>query len=366
MSVSERDALRVLSPADEVRARRLHEQAVVVDGCQTITFDQQFVDDLAAGGVTAIVATAAAADIVATPAPDSAPVTISHNDRTAREGMLALQRIRNWAASARAVIATSTADIVRAKADGRPAIVLEFQHEGFIEDRLELLAAFHALGLRVFQLTYNQRGLLGDGCLEPANGGLSLLGRRAVLELNRLGILIDLSHGGDRTVMETLELSERPVVFTHANPRAVSDTPRGRSDEAIRALARRGGVMGICFWAPITATAPNVRPTVDDVLKHIDYVVNLVGIEHVAIGSDWNLKNTRNDAERMRMAQLFLDKYPEMRRYGSVGREPIGLDYTPELLNLTRGLVSRGYQDSDILKILGDNWLRVMREAWGA
>jgi membrane dipeptidase len=347
-----------LSQEDEERATRVHAEAIVIDGCQSPTFDSQFFDDLRVGGITAINATAAAAD--------SATLVNGHNDRTAREGVLALQRIRNWVADnpESAVLATSVETIRRAKAEGKGAIVMAFQHDGFIEDTLDLFSVFHSLGLRVFQMTYNRRGPLGDGCLEPANGGLSRMGREAVGVLNELGILIDLAHCGDRTILETIELSEKPVVFTHANPRAISDTPRGKSDDALKAMADSGGVIGITFWCPITATKKDTRPTVADVLDHIDYAVGLVGIDHVAFGSDWNLKNTRDRAERMRQAEIFLDKYPEMRKYGNVGRDPLGLDYSPEAPNLTRGLVSRGYSDEDIRKLLGGNWLRVMEEAW--
>ena len=355
-----RHSYSALSADEERRAMRVHAESIVIDGCQSPTLDDLFFDDLRNGGITAISATASALN--------AQTLLVGHNDRTAREGALALQRIRDWVSAHPNVasIAVTTEDIRRAKADKKSAIILAFQHDGFIEDQLELFRVFYTLGLRVFQMTYNHRGPLGDGCLEPANGGLSLFGREAVKELNRLGILIDLSHTGDRTVMETIELSSKPVVFSHANPRSRSNTERGKTDEAIRALAARGGVIGITFWCPITAVKYEVQPGVDDVIDHIEYAVDLVGIDHVGFGSDWNLKNTRDRAERMRQAEIFLDKYPPMRRYGKVGRDPIGLEYNPEAPNLTRGLVGRGYKDDDIKKILGGNFIRVMREAWGS
>jgi len=338
-----------LTPAEERHIWELHRAAITIDALQVPILDRQMFADMADGGVTALACTC-----------------VHGTNRTARDGVMAIQRYRDWVEAHPdcALIATRAADIELAKRQNKAAIILGFQHDSFVEDQIDMLRVFHTMGLRIFQLTYNRRGPFADGCLEPANGGLSGFGRQGVKELNRLRILIDLSHTGDRAVMETIDLSEAPVAFTHANPRARSNTPRGKTDEQIKALAAKGGVIGVTFWASISAVKQGVRPGVEDIVDHIDYLAELVGIDHVAFGSDFN-EGVRSRAALAHEHNLFLKAYPEVCALYAGERDPIDLEDTCQIPNVTRGLVARGYRDEDICKILGGNWMRLFREVWG-
>ncbi len=149
----------------------------------------------------------------------------------------------------------ATADILVAKAAGKTGIVLGFQNTCAVEDDLDLLAVFHELGVRVMQMAYMDANYAGQGCLERLDAGLTNFGLEMVAEMNRLGILIDLSHVGPRTTLDTIEASAKPVAFTHANPKSLCAHPRNKSDEAIKALARKGGVIGATIFPPFLPAA---------------------------------------------------------------------------------------------------------------
>ena len=153
----------------------------------------------------------------------------------------------------------TVADIDQAQADGDVGLIMGWQNSRPIGDVIERLDLFHRLGMRVMQLTYNTRNYLGDGCLEPDNGGLSVLGYDAVARMNRLGIAIDLSHVGERTTLMAAEASEKPVLATHSNAKALADWPRNKSDEVIRAVAATGGTIGISIYGCLLYTSPSPR-----------------------------------------------------------------------------------------------------------
>jgi membrane dipeptidase len=257
-------------------------------------------------------------------------------------------------------------DIRAAKADGVPAIILGFQNSEPIEGRFEYLDLFHRLGLRIVQLTYQRRNLAADGCGEPANAGLSVFGRELVAELNRLGILIDLSHTGVRSTLEAIELSAVPVSFTHACVYAKNPMRRNKTDEEIRALAGRGGVMGINGVARLMSPEALERgATLDELVDQVDYVVELVGVDHVGIGLDISEGMTPEDFEQRKVT--FLAQFPELG--GDFAYEhyyATGLDSMAKMSVLTEALVARDYSDEDVLKILGGNFLRLLEQVWPA
>ncbi|HEV8597170.1 MAG TPA: dipeptidase [Candidatus Dormibacteraeota bacterium] len=249
-------------------------------------------------------------------------------------------------------------DIFAAKSSGKVGIIFGFQNATPIEDELAYIGVFRKLGVRIIQLAYMYQNLLGAGCLEPRDPGLSAFGKDVVRELNRQRIAVDLSHCGPLTTMEAIEVSERPVLFTHANPRAVVDTPRNKSDEALRLLAERGGVVGAVTFP--TFVAPK-DPTIEDWFRHVDYLVDLVGEDHVSIGTDF----VEGQPEG------FLDR--GLGRYVPAGMVPTwpwiypeGIRTVDDFPNITEGLVKRGYRADAITKILGGNLLRVFREIWDA
>ncbi len=263
-------------------------------------------------------------------------------------------------------IATSTDDIRAAKEEGGAAIILGFQNAKPLDDQLEHLDAFHRLGLRILQLTYQRRNLVADGCGEPADAGLSLFGRSVIQRCNELGILIDLSHVNDRATRETIELSADPVSFTHVNMRARHDVSRNKSDADIRALAERGGVVGINAVARLMSPTGRAEgATIEMFADQVDHVAELVGPDHVAIGLDINEGMT--EADFMARRQGFLTRYPELRFGGDFPFEHyyvFGLTTMANLSIITEELVRRGWGAEDVRKVLGGNFMRLFDAVW--
>jgi len=257
--------------------------------------------------------------------------------------------------------ATSTTDIREAKRIGKVAVVFGTQNTRCIEDNTAFLKLFHKLGFRIFQLTYQQKNLVGDGCGERRDSGLSRkFGHSVVSEMNRLGILIDLSHVGPVTSMEAIDLSKDPVAITHTGVYAIAGTVRTQKDDIIRALAEKGGVMGQGAFSLLVKKNPaTTRPTVEDFLDHIDYVVNLVGVDHIGLGLDIAEDRPIELWERRMRTD------PELREGMTLETWVTqGIDSVLKLTNITKGLVARGYSDQEIMKILGENFLRLFEKVW--
>lgn len=288
---------------------------------------------------------------------------VGSENRTFREAVKEINKMYRLAEqkSDKALIVTKTDDIKRAKAEGKLGLIMAFQGANPLEDDwLNTLPALYRLGIRVMALTYNERNLLGYGCTEPKDEGLTAYGRQVVRGMNQLGMLIDGSHVGLRTVMDAIELSEDPVVFTHSNVNAICPHERNLPDEVIKVVAETGGVIGIAAWEPICAR-PGKEGTLADFLDHIDYIVNLVGsADNVGIGSDRNdnmrVMPTRSDFE-LRYRYM-------LKNAKKVSPGLVGYDEIHDIVNVTKGLVARGYKDEDIKKILGGNWMRVASQVW--
>src|SRR5262249_1778827 len=204
----------------------------------------------------------------------------------------------------------TVADIRRAKREGRLGIVFGCQGiAGKIEDDAGLLLILQRLGQRIVQLTYNERSSVGCGCLEANDSGLSQLGRICLREMNHLGLVVDLAHAGERTTRDAIEFSRAPVIVSHANVRELCDSPRNLADETIRALAAAGGVVGTTGYAPFCETMPGKRPGITDYVDHIAHVAELVGVDHVGIGSDFF-----DGESEIRFERFFRLRYPEIVR----------------------------------------------------
>ena len=188
----------------------------------------------------------------------------------------------------RLILVETAQDIRRAKCEARLGVIFGVQGLATkIEDDPSLVRILHRLGLRIGQMTYNERSSLGCGCLEQPDTGLTQLGKIVVREMNHTGITVDMAHAGDRTTLDAVDCSREPVIVSHGNARARCDTPRNYGDDALRALAECGGVIGITAYGPLCETKPGVRPTLDDMIDHIAYVADLAGVDHVGIGSDF-------------------------------------------------------------------------------
>lgn len=250
-----------------------------------------------------------------------------------------------------------SADMLRAREEGKVGVIFGFQTSTPIGPHIWRWTILHQLGLRQCQLTYMERNIFADGCLEPENRGLTAYGRQAIGEMNRLGIVVDLSHLGERSSLEAIEYSTDPVVFSHSNPLAIGPSARNITDEQIKNCASRGGVIGMTPHSELSHKQRGVRPTLPDYLDHIDYVAQLVGTEHVAIGTDVYESYTKVswEAQTKRM-------YKSQWIFETMLTD--GFSRIEGIHDVVRGLVSRDYSDDDIRNITGDNWLRVFGSIW--
>ncbi len=256
-------------------------------------------------------------------------------------------------------------DIRQCEKDGKLGVLLGFQNTNLLEDRVRYIELFADMGVRVLQLTYNNQNELGGSCYEEHDSGLSRFGREVVTEMGRAGIVVDCSHVGNRTTLDAIKHATKPLAITHANPASVFPHKRNKSDDVLRALADNGGVIGCVAYRNITP--PSACATVDGWCEMVARTVELAGIDHVGIGTDYSHKT--NDAF-----------YDWMRR----GRWTRGIDYgagsaanpgkvaKPEWLlkagqlpAVEGGLKRVGFKQDEIAKIMGGNWLRLYQAVFG-
>jgi membrane dipeptidase len=249
-------------------------------------------------------------------------------------------------------------DLDRAKSSHKIAVIMGIQNADHFHVPDDV-RTFYQLGQRCSQLTYNSQNFIGAGGTERIDGGITDFGASIIDAMNEAGMLIDVSHCGDRTTLDAIELSPKPIAITHSNCRALNDHPRLKTDEAIRKLARKGGVMGI------TGVRMFVRDreptTVEHMVDHIDHVVKLVGIEHVGIGSDADL-NGYDDMPEDQEKQLRASYKPSYAFREKLDTD--GFDHPRKVFDLTESLVRRGYSDADIAAVLGGNFHRLLGETW--
>ena len=261
----------------------------------------------------------------------------------------------------------TAADLRTAKSTGRMGFIYGFQDTSALDGELRRLAMFHGLGVRIVQPVYNRRNLMGDGCLEPANGGLSTLGHELIAEINKQKILLDLSHAGARTQAEGIAASKVPMAITHTGCRALVDVPRNTHDRELKAVADRGGVVGIYFMPFLRASG---QPHAEDLIRHLDHAVNVCGEDHVGLGTDGGISGIKLD-----------DKYAAFQRKFFEDRQKAGIaapgeaadvynlvpEYNDErrFFTLANDLNERGWPAKRIEKILGANFARLFGEVWG-
>ena len=258
-------------------------------------------------------------------------------------------------------------DIAHAKHDGKLGIMPGFQYVSFLEADPSRMEMFRRLGVRIMHLTYNDRSIFGDGCLEPDNAGLSRAGQSAVQKMNELGVAIDLSHSGYRTTSEAIETSKKPVLITHAGCASIYAHPRNKPDEIMRALADKGGYFGV--YLMLQLVAPPTVPTREDAIKHILHAINVCGIDHVGIGSDGSIQAVSPTPEQKKVWDDDIARrkklgiwYPGEDRYPYVpdnnGPDHVALIATE--------LQKRGQPASVVEKVLGANFQRIIGEIWGS
>ena len=261
------------------------------------------------------------------------------------------------------VLATTTEDIVRAKQNRQIAFVVSLEGAAMIENELDRIDILYGLGVRCLGIAYSEGNQLGGGLREPNDGGLTVFGRQAVKRMNKLGIAIDISHSGDRTGMETVELSDKPIFITHAGARALWNSNRLKPDEVIKACAAKGGVIGIEAAPHTTISEKNRRHSIESFMEHFEYCVDLVGIDHVAFGPDV-LFGDHVGLHRTLSAALSIGASRGTLEYPKVEWVD-GIENPAEAFpNIVRWLVKHGYSDADIAKAIGGNVMRVLKEAW--
>jgi membrane dipeptidase len=333
------------------RARALHFSTLVIDGLQAAPMTPEHFDRLRRGGINVVNYTA---------------IKVTSDFAAAALDIAALLKtVERY--SDQVMLVLGSKDIQRARDTGKVGLIIGSQNGRPLMENLDYVRLLHMLGVRILQLTYNERNFIGDGCVEKANGGLSRFGCQVVKEMNRVGILVDLSHCGERTTLDAIEVSDRPVAITHAMAKAITPNPRNKSDDVLRALAAKDGVIGVAFWGPLVYRDPNKRPTLDDFFVHVDHMVEHIGIDHVAIGSDLGEGESREYYEAMFLRGGGL--YPEITQalgewYTFDSRMVEGLDSATCFPVITEGLLRRGYREEDIRNILGGNWVRLMTQVF--
>lgn len=318
-----------------------HEELIVFDGLIVANWSPEVFADMHRGGVTAANCTCCVWEGFA--------------------GTMA--NVARWNAWFRAhgdliVKARGTADIRAAKEEGRTAIVLGFQNTSAFEDRLGAVEIFKDSGVGIAQLAYNTQNLAGTGCYESRDSGLSDFGRELVAEMNRVGMLIDLSHVGVRTSEEAIRESAKPVALTHCLPAGLKAHPRNKTDAQLRAVADGGGVVGVTMFPPFLPRG--VDSTVDDYVAAIDYVVRLVGEDAVAIGTDFTQGHGADFFEWITRDKGHARRLTE---FGTIAN-PRGLRTIGEFPNLTAAMNRVGWSGARVRKVMGENWLRLLAEVW--
>ncbi|MBM3949217.1 MAG: membrane dipeptidase [SAR202 cluster bacterium] len=326
-------------------AKKTYERAVVIDGLNVSNWESPAVyKSLHKGKVTAINATIVVWEDYAK--------TMDH----IAEWLVRFREYGDVITQAR-----SAKDILKAKRDGKTGVILGWQNATPIDDRLDRLALFYELGVRIIQVTYNERNRLGNGCYERRDEGLSHFGVDAVREMNRLGILVDLSHVGDRTTLDAAEISEMPVACTHANARAFVNHVRNKPGDALKVIAEKGGVIGANAWP--TFLRKGYESTVADYVDAIDDLVERIGVDHVGIGTDYCQDQPHRFFEWI-FAQQGTKFRPLPMDIPDPHYHPEGMETPDTLGNVAIELGKRGYKPEDIEKVLGGNWMRLFRQVF--
>lgn len=282
---------------------------------------------------------------------------------------VAVRELAQWQARFRAerqryLPYLTVGDVDLAKREKRLAVMLGFQNATMLEDDIGNVDVLYDLGTRVIQLTYNSRNLLGDGCTERTDAGLSDFGVAVVQRLNERGIVVDLSHCGSETARDAIAVSQRPPAFTHTMCRALYEHPRAKSDALLRAIAERGGMVGIAALGYFVGPDPGGTTGLERYLDHVDHAVQVAGVDHVGLCTDFEVRGIRAWATK----ETWYEPRLRLTKPSYAVRWP---PWIPELDEPTRfrtvahGLAKRRYSAGQIERILGANWVRYFRDVLG-
>jgi membrane dipeptidase len=321
----------------------LHQDLIVFDGLIVSRWSRGVFEDMRRGGLTAANCTCC----------------VWENLQATMDNIAAWKRwFRDYSDLIMPV--RTTADIAAAKRAGKTGIALGFQNVSAFEERVEYVALFKELGVGIAQLAYNTQNLVGTGCYESHDGGLSDYGHDVVAEMNRVGMMCDLSHVGPKTSDDVIKASTQPVCYSHCLPAGLKAHPRNKSDAQLRAIAERGGFIGVTMFPPFLRKG--AEASVDDYVEAIDYVVRLVGEECVGIGTDFTQDHGPEFFDWITRDKGTGRKLTE---FGAIVN-PAGIRTIGELPNLTAAMERARWPEAKIRKIMGENWVRVLRAVWGA
>ncbi|WFM71290.1 dipeptidase [Halomonas sp. CKK8] len=322
--------------------RELHDDAIVIDGLIIAKWNRELFEDMRRGGLTAANCTVSVWE--------GFQATV---DNIVRSNAL-MAECRDLVRPVR-----TTADITRAKEEGKTGILYGFQNAHAFEDQIGYVEVFKQLGVGIVQMCYNTQNLVGTGCYER-DGGLSGFGREIVAEMNRVGIMCDLSHVGETTSREVIEASEKPVCYSHCLPSGLKEHPRNKSDAELKFIADRGGFVGVTMFTPFLRAG--VDASVDDYVEAIEYVMNIVGEDAIGIGTDFTQGHGQDFFEWLTHDKGYARR---LTRFGEI-INPEGIRTIGEFPNLTEALLRRGFSEPQVRKIMGENWVRVLKDVWGA
>ena len=323
------------------QARLLHQQALVIDGLTPFyTLDEPYTASLIEGGISGALLSV---------------VSDATWDMTVQRTETALEKIEK---SPYLMLATRAADFRKAKESGKVAMMLVTQAADMLGTDLKRLGIMHRLGYRILGMCYTFANLAGDGCGELRNAGLSFHGRDLIAAVNELPMMLDVSHAGHQTSLETVQLARRPCA-THANAYAVVANDRNKKDEVLNIIAAKGGVIGLC-GLPRAVRHPD--PTLAHMLEHLDYLIKVMGAEHVGLGLDY-IEGYKDAGVVMPQSRRNRTLRPDI--FGSVDDflhqdYPCGLEDIRKARNLTQGMLDRGYDAQKIKWVLGESWLRAI------
>ena len=320
----------------------------LIDGLQYANWSEKVFRQMREGGV------------------DAVHVTITYHENF-RETVLNIERWNRWFERFPDLIfqGRTAADVQRARDTGRTAIFFGSQNPSCIEDDIGLVEVLHTLGLRFMQLTYNNQSLLASGCYEGDDTGLTRMGREVVTEMNRVGLVVDMSHSGEKSTLEAIEHSSRPIAITHANPASWHPALRNKSDTVLRALGETGGMLGFSTYPHHLKGGGEC--TLQDYADMIARTADLIGIDHVGIGTDLCQDQPDSVVEWMRVG-----RWTKSIDYGEGCADAAGFPPMPEWFadnrdfgNIAAGLRAVGMTEADIAAVMGGNWLRFFAQGFG-
>lgn len=323
----------------------MHHDLIVIDGLQYSNWDRNIFNELREGGVSAVHAT-----------------LVYHE--TARE---TLTRIAEWNRrfERHGDLITpvgSAEDIRRAKREGKVGIFFGAQNCSPIEDDIGLIEVFRRLNLLIMQLTYNNQSLLATGCYESSDGGITRFGKQAIMEMNRVGMLIDMSHSAERSTLEAIQLSSRPIIISHANPDFFHPARRNKSETVLKELSRSGGLLGFSLYPFHLHNGSDC--SLEQFCDMVARTADLMGIDHIGIGTDLCQNQPQSVLEWMRSGRWSKQvDYGEGSASNADWPRPLGwFRDSRDFPTITRGLLERGFSAEDTAKVMGQNWLRTLEQ----